>query len=323
MPVLKFRRSETGKFSSGRSRPPGSAAEDEEILEGRIGAALRDARDEKNLTVTEISKRLHIKESYLGAIERGEGAAYFPRSYLVGYMRSYARTLELDVAQDLELLSAELRREREEMVPEFRQPEPVNWIQRARSWLLAGGLALGGILLYGQSTEAPPAALAIDEPPVIAVPVPATAPNALPTAAVMTAGETLPSPAKPTALADAAAAPMEQAAPAAAEQIQVKRASEGAELAPASDDIGRSEPEEEVLSRTKLVARSVYLRAKPSNASAPVTTFSRCTRVTIADADAKSGWIEVENEAGTGYLYRTFLKDEIPSCPGAAASDPR
>lgn len=264
------------------------------MAERRLGAALREARGERNLALADISKRLHIKATFLDAIERGESAELFPRSYLTGYARSYGQLLEVDIATELDALSAELKRERDETVPDFVEPLPESFMHRARGWFVAGGFVLAGIFLYGFSAEAPPAVLVGEEPPAMAAPV--ATPPAMPSAAA-----TEPRPVPP--------APETQTPPT---PVPVDTAAE--------EPRGRELAEELPAARTKLVARSVYLRGKPSNEAAPVATITRCTRVSVGD-DLRSGWVEVTYGGDAGYLYRTFLKEVISSCgDGAQAS---
>lgn len=261
------------------------------MAERRLGAALRKMRNERALTLAQISKRLHIKASFLDAIERGESDALFPRAYLTGYVRSYARLLEVDIAADLDELAAELRREREETVPAFEEPE--TRLRRAPLWLAVGGAAIVGIFLYGLSAGAPPAALQSDDPQTMAAE--AAAP-AIATAEIDRAPEAVPAPVAPMPEAQTPPAP-DPIAPMAVEP----RLEAAVEERPAV--------------RTKVVTKSVYLRAKPSNEAAPIATIMRCAHVTVGDA-LKSGWVEVKDGPGSGYLYRTFLKDTVPSCGG-------
>ncbi len=264
------------------------------MAERRLGAALREARGERNLALADISKRLHIKETFLDAIERGESAELFPRSYLTGYARSYGQLLEADIAAELDALSAELKRARDETVPDFVEPLPEGFLHRARGWFVAGGLVLAGIFLYGFSAEAPPAILVGEEPPIMAAPV--ATPPAMPSAAA-----TEPRPVPP--------APETQTPPTPPTPIPVDTAAE--------EPRGRAPTEELASARTKLVTRSVYLRGKPSNEAAPVATIARCTRVSVGD-DLRSGWVEVTYGGAAGYLYRSFLKETMPSCGGGA-----
>lgn len=261
------------------------------MAERRLGAALREARGERNLALADISKRLHIKATFLDAIERGESDGLFPRSYLTGYARSYGQLLQVDIATELDALSAELKRARDESVPDFVEPLPESFFRRARGWFVAGGLVLTGIFFYGFSAEAPPAVLAGEDLAALAAPV--ATPLVMPPAA---AAEPQPVPAAPEMQTPPTPIPVDTAA---------------------EEPRGRETTEELPPARTKLVARSVYLRAKPSNEAAPVATIMRCTRVSVGD-DLRSGWVEVTYGDDAGYLYRSFLKETISSCGGGA-----
>ncbi|MGB5948213.1 MAG: helix-turn-helix domain-containing protein [Parvibaculum sp.] len=281
------------------------------MLERRIGAALREARCEKNLTLAEISGRLHIRESHLDAIERGEAEACFPRFYLVAHARSYANVLGVDMGDDLDALSAELRRERDQTVPEFKVPESTSLFRRAQGWVLMIGLAFGGLLFYLGAGDAAPEVHVAGGDTVEAVvdkaPEQASTSEQAPASAQASAPESR------AVEVSSAPAPVETKAPE-AEKVAatpvVAAPDVAAPVAAAPDAVReRSAP-----ARTKLVAKSVYLRQGPTVASPAVGTVIRCTRVVVERVDSRSGWVEVVNSAERGYLHRSFLKDAMPAC---------
>ena len=283
------------------------------MLEQRIGAALREARCERNLTLAEISGRLHIRESHLKAIERGEAEACFPRFYLVGHMRSYANVLGVDIGDDLDALSAELRREREQTVPEFKLPESTSWFRRAQGWVLMIGLAFGGLLFYLGAGDASPevhvAGNDMVEPVVVDAPEQAPAPEQASTSASR-------------AVEDSSAPDLiETKAPEAEKVAAIPVVAASAAAAP--DTVVPDAPKEQVAApaRTQVVAKSVYLRQGPTVASPAVGTVIRCTRVVVERVDPRSGWVEVMNSAERGYLHRSFLKDAMPACGEEGAGE--
>jgi cytoskeleton protein RodZ len=77
-------------------------AMEREATPGRaVGRLLRDQREARGLTVTDIEKRLHIRKNHLEALESGRfdqlpGAAYIP-----AFLRAYAREVGLDAEKVL------------------------------------------------------------------------------------------------------------------------------------------------------------------------------------------------------------------------------
>lgn len=315
------------------------------MLESEIGMALRAARVEKGLSVAEISRRLHLKEAYVEAIERGESGALFPRSYLIGFLRSMERLLTIDIGADIDALARVLREEREGTVP------PVPLVVERRRVNRAQIIALGGFMLVlcvifsiGHSSEAPiaepltadevlaglkaqrhlvvaPVASAAPAASVVAAQVPAaptqtSAPISTPAPAAQDTLDAVVTPApaptvaeataemaptEPSVAAETASPPVPLAMPAAAKSM--------VEPANASAQSGTAPAEE-----TKVVTRAVYLRERPSKNSDRIGTVARCTRVTVEQVDMRSGWVEINDGSGTGYVHQTFLSDATPAC---------
>jgi len=61
-----------------------------------IGDVLRQARERKELSLPDVATHLRISESYLAAIERGRFDQLPGRSYVLGFLRSYAAFLGLN-----------------------------------------------------------------------------------------------------------------------------------------------------------------------------------------------------------------------------------
>lgn len=73
------------------------------------GAQLAQARERKGLTLAEISKRSRIGVPYLEAIEREDWLALPGQMYVRGFIRLYARELDLNVTLLLEALEAQTK----------------------------------------------------------------------------------------------------------------------------------------------------------------------------------------------------------------------
>lgn len=75
-----------------------SEPSDEVILEvfQEVGQILANARKEKNLTIWQVAAQIHIRQQYLADLEEGRLYDLPGRVYILGFIRTYARLLELD-----------------------------------------------------------------------------------------------------------------------------------------------------------------------------------------------------------------------------------
>lgn len=71
---------------------------DEAILDifREVGQTLADARKEKNLTIWQVAAQIHIRQQYLADLEEGRLHDLPGRVYILGFIRTYARLLNLD-----------------------------------------------------------------------------------------------------------------------------------------------------------------------------------------------------------------------------------
>lgn len=98
---------------------------------GSVGDNLRKVRQEKNLTLKDISNALRIQELYLQAIEVMDQKELPERVYTLGFVRSYAHYLGLDPQTIVNLFKKEFyRNDKDELLS---LPEPVIEMSRA-SW---------------------------------------------------------------------------------------------------------------------------------------------------------------------------------------------
>ena len=61
-----------------------------------LGQTLRTKREKKKLSLEDVASKLCIKETYLKALEEGHYYAFPSRVYGIGFLRTYAKFLELD-----------------------------------------------------------------------------------------------------------------------------------------------------------------------------------------------------------------------------------
>ncbi len=74
----------------------------------QTGEILRKAREKKGLTVNEIGLSLKISSKILKAIEEGDLSQLPAKTFLRGFVQSYANYLRLDVAEVMKIFQAEM-----------------------------------------------------------------------------------------------------------------------------------------------------------------------------------------------------------------------
>ena len=78
--------------------------------QARLGDWLRDARQRKGMTFTEIERITRINRHYLEALETEHFDVLPAPVYARGFLRSYARTLGLDPEEAIAMMPADLPR---------------------------------------------------------------------------------------------------------------------------------------------------------------------------------------------------------------------
>ncbi len=85
----------------GRRRPP-EAAEDNDLPKGfddfelRLGDVMRGERATLGKSLLDVQRELKIKATYIAAIENADPSAFETPGFIAGYVRSYARYLDMD-----------------------------------------------------------------------------------------------------------------------------------------------------------------------------------------------------------------------------------
>ena len=62
-----------------------------------LGNILKEAREKNNLDINEVSKKLNISENFLHAIEKGDYKKFPGEPYTFSFVKSYAKSLNLDI----------------------------------------------------------------------------------------------------------------------------------------------------------------------------------------------------------------------------------
>lgn len=93
-------------------------------LEGP-GKLLRDAREKAELSITDVSGRLHLEERILTAIEGDDYESLPSATYVRGYLRSYSKLLNIDAQHVIDLYGADAP-EPPEIHPEVKRPSQLS-----------------------------------------------------------------------------------------------------------------------------------------------------------------------------------------------------
>jgi cytoskeleton protein RodZ len=91
--------------------------------EERIGIQLKNARSDKNLSLTDVAEELKIRKNYLEAIEQGLFSDLPGPTYAIGFVRSYAKLLDLDQVAIVERFRSEIAGLEKETELHFLIPE--------------------------------------------------------------------------------------------------------------------------------------------------------------------------------------------------------
>ncbi|WP_121065103.1 helix-turn-helix domain-containing protein [Chachezhania antarctica] len=86
-------------------RNPVRGAKEEDVIDGpkgfddydfRIGDVMRGERATRGKSLLDVQRELRIKATYIAAVENADPSAFDTPGFIAGYVRSYARYLELD-----------------------------------------------------------------------------------------------------------------------------------------------------------------------------------------------------------------------------------
>ncbi|MBF0144341.1 MAG: helix-turn-helix domain-containing protein, partial [Magnetococcales bacterium] len=106
-----------------------------------VGEVLRQAREEAGLSLEAVAKETRIRVSHLAALEAGRVDRMPGLTFVVGFLRIYARFLNLPEGEVVERFTAAVEGKRSQLAPQvFDPPTPA----RSRP---GQSLALGGLLL--------------------------------------------------------------------------------------------------------------------------------------------------------------------------------
>jgi transcriptional regulator with XRE-family HTH domain len=115
-----------------------------EVSYVEIGSVLRNARGERNLSLEQAARELHIRSRYLEALEEGRFSELPGAAYVKGYLQRYAAYLQLDkeeVLRRFEQMDGVLARKA------FYFPQVFSREQKPSHHMTYGGLA-AALMVY-------------------------------------------------------------------------------------------------------------------------------------------------------------------------------
>lgn len=144
------------EIEQSEKEPP--ADEMKKQIQIRLGQQLRTARKRREMTITESSSRLRIREIYLKGLENGDWSNLPEEVYVLGFLRQYAALLGEDLHEDIEMLKSGGY----QLTKPFTMPDPP--IAPNKMWAMAAGilfvllLILFNVVGNGEKDTPPPEA---------------------------------------------------------------------------------------------------------------------------------------------------------------------
>jgi len=109
-------------------------------IQARLGQQLHAARERREITITEASSRLRVREAYLNGLESGDWSNLPEEVYVLGFLRQYAALLGEDFNEDIEALKSGGY----QLTKPFTMPDPP--IAPNKMWAMAAGILF--VLLF-------------------------------------------------------------------------------------------------------------------------------------------------------------------------------
>lgn len=113
-------------------------------VQGELGAALRQAREELRLTLEQVEEATRIRQKYLLALEQGQYDELPTPGHIHGFLRNYARYLDLDM-DEVEALYARDRTAHRRFEPRIFHPKNISLLPRQP--LIKADLVLGVVIV--------------------------------------------------------------------------------------------------------------------------------------------------------------------------------
>ena len=110
-----------------------------------LGQLLREAREQKGVSLEEVEEATHIRQKFLQALEEGNFGALPAETYVKGFLRTYAMHLELDPEEVMALYEGQ-EDEGKAALPQPGFFQPMDISMAAPSWLTPD-LVIGALLI--------------------------------------------------------------------------------------------------------------------------------------------------------------------------------
>jgi cytoskeleton protein RodZ len=146
--------------SGNLAREPLSKQSDEVILEAfrEVGQNLAAARKEKNLAIWQVADQIHIRQQHLADLEEGRLDDLPGRVYVLGFIRTYARLLDLDgeeLVRRVSTLSNAPNYVRSQAQAPIRGEEEPKFLVLIFSAIFVVAVAMGGYFFLRPSANSP------------------------------------------------------------------------------------------------------------------------------------------------------------------------
>lgn len=117
-----------------------------------LGELLKTAREKMDMTVATAARHLNLKQSFIHALESGDYQVIDSMVYVKGYLRIYARLLQINIDQELTYLKAEAEHlqvplVRRETVLDSRRSLHLSWFKSRKKAIAFVVIVLAVVLV--------------------------------------------------------------------------------------------------------------------------------------------------------------------------------
>ena len=140
-----------------------------------LGDMLKAKRQKKKMEIEDVAKKLRIKPIYLEALEQGHYYAFPARSYGVGFLRSYAKLLDLDPDKMTDLFNKETDGDKEQPLDMLVMEKHFSLPSFKFVFVISGIILVAYLVWYGVAVSyfsKPTEQQKLSEEPVVIEPVP-------------------------------------------------------------------------------------------------------------------------------------------------------
>src|SRR5690606_27396763 len=95
-----------------------------DVMKETVGQQLRQAREKRSLSIEQVARATHMRLHYIRAMEEGNFEAMPSMTQARGFLRTYARFLDLDPEPLLDILNRSHQGQPDELPPAPVYPQP-------------------------------------------------------------------------------------------------------------------------------------------------------------------------------------------------------